>query len=235
MEDFVRIGDRFPEMEVLTTQGTLRLPEHFRGRWFVLFSHPGDFTPVCTSEFISFERHINEFRRMNTELIGLSVDEVYAHLKWLEWIQQKFGIPITFPVIADPLGRVASRLGMLPRGGTATVRSVFIVDEAATVRLILNYPAEVGRNIPEIVRAVRALRLATSLHVSTPANWPQNEIIGAQIFLPPPRTGEEIRERYEQMKKGEIQCFDWWMCVAQAQDEKKAPPSKRGEAAANPS
>ncbi|QZA32849.1 peroxiredoxin [Hydrogenibacillus sp. N12] len=206
------IGDPFPAMTVATTHGTLTLPDHYRGRWFVLFSHPGDFTPVCTTEFLSFQRHLPEFQKMNTELIGLSVDQVYAHLKWVEWIQQKFGVPITFPIIADPLGEVARRLNMLPKASPRTVRAVFIVDDEGIVRLILSYPENVGRNIPEIVRAVRALRVAKEERVSTPANWPHNEWIGANVFVPPAGSVAEIQKRMEQLKKGEIQCYDWWMC-----------------------
>ncbi|PTQ56015.1 MAG: putative peroxiredoxin [Candidatus Carbobacillus altaicus] len=206
------IGDPFPKMRVETTHGHKNLPDDYAGKWFVLFSHPGDFTPVCTSEFLSFQKHLPEFQSMNTELIGLSVDQVYAHLKWTEWIQQKFGVAITFPIIADPLGEFAKKLNMLPHGKPTTVRAVFIVDEKGVIRTILYYPMDVGRNIPEIVRTVSALRVATAEDVSTPANWPQNEWIGANVFVSPADSVEKIRKRMEQMKKGEIQCYDWWMC-----------------------
>lgn len=211
------IGDRFPELKVTTTQGSLILPEHFKGKWFVLFSHPGDFTPVCTTEFVGFEKLRPEFEKMNTYLIGLSVDQVYAHLKWIEWIQEKLNVQIGFPVIADSIGRVARRLGMIhPEKGVRTVRSVFIVDDRGVIRLILQYPAEVGRNLFEILRAVHALQTATKYKVATPANWPNNEIIANNVIVPPAENVMEIKERIEQAQDNKIDCFDWWFCYKES-------------------
>ncbi|HAA64555.1 MAG TPA: peroxiredoxin, partial [Thermoanaerobacter sp.] len=140
------LGEKFPSMEVVTTQGVKRLPEDYAGKWFVLFSHPADFTPVCTTEFVEFARKANDFKELNTELIGLSVDQVFSHIKWVEWIKDNTNIAIPFPVIADDLGKVSNQLGMIhPGKGTNTVRAVFIVDDKGTIRLIMYYPQEVGR------------------------------------------------------------------------------------------
>lgn len=207
------IGDRFPTLHVRTTQGDMVLPDSFKGKWFVLFSHPGDFTPVCTTEFIGFEKLRPEFEKMNTHLIGLSVDQVFAHLKWIEWIRDKMNVQIQFPVIADSLGRIARQLGMIhPEKGVQTVRSVFIVDDRGVIRLILQYPAEVGRNLYEILRAVHALQTATKYKVATPANWPNNEIIGGNVIVPPADSEQKIKERLEAAQGHEIACFDWWFC-----------------------
>lgn len=168
---FPLIGDKMPPMEVKTTQGTMKLPESFVGKWFVLFSHPADFTPVCTTEFVAFERRRPEFDKLNCGLIGLSIDPVFSHMKWTEWIKKNLGTEIKFPIIADDMGKVASRLGMIhPGKATNTVRAVFIIDPHGTVRLILFYPQEVGRNIDEILRIVKALQTVDKYKVAAPAN-----------------------------------------------------------------
>ncbi|MEB3100828.1 peroxiredoxin [Ferviditalea candida] len=210
---FPTIGDPFPEITVDTTAGKLSLPHAFKGKWFILFSHPGDFTPVCTTEFVSFQRFIGNFQQMNVELIGLSVDQVFSHIKWLEWIKANLRVDISFPIIADPLGVTANKLGMIhPGAGTRTVRAVFIVDDKGIIRLILLYPAEVGRNIHEILRAVHALQTASQYNVATPANWPDNEIIGSGVILPPPESVHSAIERLEKAKAGQWSCLDWWFC-----------------------
>jgi peroxiredoxin (alkyl hydroperoxide reductase subunit C) len=208
------IGDRFPTLDVETTYGNMVLPDAYRGSWLVLFSHPGDFTPVCTTEFVAFERLKPEFEKRNTKLLGLSVDLVFAHIKWTEWIRDRLGVQITFPIIADPLGKVASTLGMIhPTMGTQTVRSVYIIDPEGMIRLILTYPENVGRNIHEILRAVTALQTADANKAATPANWPQNELIGSKLIMPPARTVQEAAERTAKAQQGELQCFDWWFCT----------------------
>ena len=208
------IGDRFPTLDVETTYGNMVLPDAYRGSWLVLFSHPGDFTPVCTTEFVAFERLKPEFEKRNTKLLGLSVDLVFAHIKWTEWIRDRLGVQITFPIIADPLGKVASTLGMIhPTMGTQTVRSVYIIDPEGMIRLILTYPENVGRNIYEILRAVTALQTADANKAATPANWPQNELIGSKLIMPPARTVQEAAERTAKAQQGELQCFDWWFCT----------------------
>src|SRR6056297_4289909 len=130
------IGDQFPELEVETTHGTLSLPDEYEGEWFVLFSHPGDFTPVCTTEFVAFEQRREEFEELGVNLIGLSVDRVHSHIKWTEWIEDELDVRIEFPIIADEGGEVATRLGMLhPEMGSSTVRSVYVVDPDGDIRL----------------------------------------------------------------------------------------------------
>jgi peroxiredoxin (alkyl hydroperoxide reductase subunit C) len=207
------IGDMFPEMKVQTTLGEVVLPTSYKGHWFVLFSHPGDFTPVCTTEFVAFQKLMPEFNKRNTFLIGLSVEQVYSHMKWIEWIKQNLNVEITFPIIADSLGKIATRLGMIhPTMGTRTVRSVYIVDPTGMIRLILTYPENVGRNIHEILRAVTALQTADAHKAATPANWPKNELIGDRLIVPAPKTIQEAKEREKQAQAGEIQCYDWWLC-----------------------
>ncbi|MFP3872343.1 MAG: peroxiredoxin [Candidatus Natronoplasma sp.] len=207
------IGDEFPEMTVNTTHGEIELPDEFKGKWFILFSHPGDFTPVCTTEFYAFQKRFDEFRDLNTELIGLSIDQVYSHLKWTEWIEDNFGEKIEFPIIADGQGGVADKLGLVHHtGGTATVRAVFIVDPQSTIRAILYYPAELGRNMDEIIRMIKGFQKADEENVAIPANWPENELVGDDVIMPPANSDEMIKERREQEDKGEIECYDWWLC-----------------------
>ena len=202
------IGEKFPEIEVVTTHGKIKLPEHYRGRWFVLFSHPADFTPVCTTEFIAFAKRYEDFRRLNAELIGLSIDSVFSHIQWIRWMKEKLGVDIPFPVIADPCGEIASKLGLLhAQSSTHTVRAVFIVDPDGVIRALLFYPQEVGRNINEILRLLKALQISREHGVAIPANWPNNELIESRAIIPPPRTVQEAEDR---MKK--YQCIDWWLC-----------------------
>lgn len=206
------LGDDFPEMEVQTTRGMKKLPGEFKGKWFVLFSHPGDFTPVCTTEFVAFQNKYDKFRKLNCELIGLSVDQVFAHIKWEEWIKEKLGVEIEFPIIADT-GKVAETMGLIhPGKGTNTVRAVFIVDAEAKIRLILYYPQEIGRNLDEILRALEALQTSDNNGVATPADWPNNELIGSNVIIPPAKDVKTAKERLQKAKNGEFECYDWWLC-----------------------
>lgn len=201
------IGERFPEVEVMTTHGKMKLPEAFKGKWFVLFSHPADFTPVCTTEFVAFQKRYDQFRELGFELIGLSVDQVFSHIKWVEWIKENTGVQIEFPIIADT-GKVAEMLGMIhPAKGSNTVRAVFFVDPNGIVRAILYYPQEVGRNLDEILRMAKAFKVADEHKVAIPANWPNNELIGDEVIVPPATSIEEAKKRKEQYK-----CYDWWFC-----------------------
>ena len=210
------LGDAFPQMTVQTTHGRLNLPDHYHGKWWVLFSHPADFTPVCTTEFIAFQKRKEAFDKLNTELIGLSMDQVFSHLKWEEWIKEKTGVEITFPIIADT-GAVAEALGLIhPGKGTNTVRAVFIIDPEGKVRLILYYPQEIGRNIDEILRALKALQTSDAEKVALPAGWPENELIKDAKIIPPPTSLKEKQERLEKKAKGEIDCYDWWFCYTKA-------------------
>ena len=210
------IGDLLPEMEVQTTRGMLKLPDHFAGKWFVLFSHPGDFTPVCTTEFVSFAKKYKEFQELDCELIGLSVDQVFAHIKWEEWIKDNLDTEIPFPIIADT-GKVATKLGMIhPNKGTNTVRAVFIVDSKKTIRAILYYPQELGRNMDEILRMVKAMQIADKNKVAMPANWPHNELIEDEVIIPP---ATDVKTAQERLKSKEYECYDWWLCHKKLQKE----------------
>lgn len=206
------LGDDFPEMKVQTTHGVMELPKAFAGKWFVLFSHPADFTPVCTTEFVAFQTRYDKFRALNCELIGLSVDQVFAHIKWEEWIKDNLKIEIQFPIIADT-GAVAQTLGLIhPGKGTNTVRAVFVVDDKAKIRIILYYPQELGRNMDEILRAVEAMQIADKNHVAMPANWPNSELVKDHVIISPAADVNTAKERLEKAKAGEIECFDWWLC-----------------------
>ncbi|WP_456396596.1 peroxiredoxin [Thermococcus sp.] len=210
----VVIGEKFPEVEVNTTHGRIKLPDYFteKGRWFMLFSHPADFTPVCTTEFYALQKRVDQFRELGVEPIGLSLDQVFSHLKWAEWIKENLGEEITFPIIADDMGDLAKELGMIPSGATATARAVFIVDDKGVIRAIVYYPAEVGRDWDEILRLVNALKISTEKGVALPHKWPNNELIGDRAIVPPAASVEDIKAREEAKAKGEIECYDWWFC-----------------------
>ncbi len=206
------LGDKFPDITVVTTHGTIDLPDDFAGKWFVLFSHPADFTPVCTTEFVAFQKRYDQFKGLNCELIGLSVDQVFAHIKWEEWIKENMDVEIEFPIIADT-GKVAETLGLIhPGKGTNTVRAVFVVDDQGVIRTILYYPQELGRDMDEIIRIVKAMQISDENGVAMPANWPKNEIVEDHVIISPAKDTETAKERLEKAKAGEFECFDWWLC-----------------------
>jgi peroxiredoxin (alkyl hydroperoxide reductase subunit C) len=201
------LGDKFPEMKVNTTHGPKQLPEDYKGKWFVLFSHPADFTPVCTTEFYSFQTRYEKFKEMDVELIGMSIDQVFSHIKWAEWIEENLDKKIEFPIIAAN-DQIALKLGMLhPGKGTNTVRAVFVVDPEGKTRLVLYYPQEIGRNMDEILRAVKALQLSENKGVAVPADWPNNDLIKDRVIVPPAANMQEAEKR-----KGNKNCYDWWFC-----------------------
>ncbi|MCX7797804.1 MAG: peroxiredoxin [Melioribacter sp.] len=200
------IGEKIPSLFVQTTHGMKKIPEDYQGKWIVLFSHPADFTPVCTTEFIAFAKRNNEFEKLNAQLIGLSIDQVFSHIKWVEWIKENIGIEIPFPIIADDMGKVATAFGMVhPEKGTNTVRAVFIIDPNATIRLMIYYPQEVGRQIDEVLRALKALQVADLNKVALPENWPNNELIQDKVIIPPPKDILEAEKR-----KKVAEGYDWW-------------------------
>lgn len=202
------IGDKFPEMKVQTTHGEMTLPKDTKGKWTVLFSHPADFTPVCTTEFIAFQDRWDEFEKLNTKLIGLSIDQVFSHIKWVEWIQEKMNVEIKFPVIADDRGFVAEQLGLVhPGKGTNTVRAVFFIDPDSVMRAMLYYPQELGRNMDEILRVVEAFQVSDKQGVAMPADWPNNKMLEDRVIVPPAKDVETARKRME-----EYDNFDWWFC-----------------------
>ena len=194
------LGDQFPEMKVQTTHGQLALPQDMTGKRFVLFSHPADFTPVCTTEFIAFQSRYEKFKALNCELVGMSVDQVFSHIKWEEWIKDNMNVQIQFPIIADT-GKVAETLGLIhPGKGTNTVRAVFVVDDKGMIRTILYYPQELGRNMDEILRIVEGMQTADKNKVAMPADWPYNEIIKDHVIIPPANNVKTAEERKLQAK-----------------------------------
>jgi peroxiredoxin (alkyl hydroperoxide reductase subunit C) len=201
-----RIGEPAPDFEAETTLGTLRL-EDFRGSWLILFSHPADFTPVCTTEFVAFANIHEELRSMNVELMGLSIDSIYAHVAWIRNIEEKFDVKITFPVIADLDRKVATRYGMVMPGEskTETSRCVFVIDPNGILRAMIYYPLTTGRNMEEILRLVQGLQTTDAHTVATPANWKP----GDPVIIPPPRTTEAAEER---IREGHA-CKDWYFCT----------------------
>ncbi len=201
------LGDDFPQLDVVTTHGKMSLPGDVKGSWCVLFSHPADFTPVCTTEFAAFQQLTPEFEKLGVKLIGLSIDQLQSHLKWIEWIKEKLDIEITFPVIAAN-DAVANKIGLLhPGKGTNTVRAVFIIDPEGKVRLVLYYPQEIGRNMQEILRAVKALQVSDNEKVALPADWPNNSLIGDKVIIPPPPNQAEAKKRLDQYEGK-----DFWFC-----------------------
>jgi peroxiredoxin (alkyl hydroperoxide reductase subunit C) len=203
------LGDAFPEMKVNTTHGPMNIPGDLKGSWFVLFSHPADFTPVCTTEFVAFQKRVKQFDELNTKLIGMSIDQVFSHIKWVEWIKDNLNVEITFPIVAAN-DAIAMKLGMLhPGKGTNTVRAVFVGDPEGKVRLVLYYPQEIGRNMDEVVRAVKALKLSDENKVAMPAGWPDNELIKDRVIIPPANNVADALKRKESCGDNG---YDWWFC-----------------------
>lgn len=202
-----RIGSNAPQFEAETSQGTLRLSD-YEGSWLILFSHPADFTPVCTSEFIGFQEIYPQLRGLNTELLGLSVDSVSSHVAWIRNIKEKFGVELEFPIIADLNKEVAQKYGMImpEESSTETARAVFVIDDKQVVRAIIYYPLSTGRNMQEILRLVKALQTVAEHNVATPANWQE----GDAVIIPPAKTTELAEER---MNDNSIDCIDWYYCT----------------------
>jgi peroxiredoxin (alkyl hydroperoxide reductase subunit C) len=202
---FPVIGEPAPDFEADTTQGPITLSA-LRGRWVVLFSHPADFTPVCTTEFLAFAKIHDELSALNVQLIGLSVDSISSHLAWVRNIREKMGVSIPFPIIADLSMRVARRYGMIHHGqsSTAAVRCVFFIDDKGILRAMIYYPLQNGRYMPEILRLVKALQTTDKYKVSTPANWQPGE----KVVVPAPKTAAEMEKR---LSEG-YECRDWYLC-----------------------
>jgi peroxiredoxin (alkyl hydroperoxide reductase subunit C) len=200
-----RLGEKAPDFEAPTTHGVLKLSD-FKGSWVIMFSHPADFTPVCTTEFMAFAQIQPELKKRGVELLGLSVDSVTSHIAWVRNIEEKTGVKITFPVIADLNKEVSTKFGMVHPGQskTETVRCVFVIDPNQVIRLILYYPLTTGRNMDEILRVVDALQTSDANKVATPANWRP----GDMVIVPPPQTQETAEER---LKQG-YECVDWYFC-----------------------
>ena len=200
-----RLGMPAPPFQAETTHGTIRLAD-FAGSWLILFSHPADFTPVCTTELVAFAQIAPELRKRNVELLGLSIDSTYSHIAWVRAIEQHFKTTIPFPIIADLNKEIATLYGMIMPGEskTETSRCVFVIDPSGILRAMIYYPLTTGRNTDEILRLIDALQTTDKHGVSTPANWRS----GDKVILPPPKTIEGAAER---LKAG-YECTDWFFC-----------------------
>jgi peroxiredoxin (alkyl hydroperoxide reductase subunit C) len=210
------IGDDAPAFTAVTTQGEINFPSDYKGKWVILFSHPADFTPVCTSEFMTFASMQDEFRELNTELVGLSVDSLYAHIAWLRTIKEKIkwngleDVEVTFPLIEDIKMDVARKYGMIQpnQSNTQAVRAVFVIDPESKIRTILYYPLSTGRNFDEIKRIIIALQKADSDGVATPADWRP----GDDVIVPPAGSCGVAKDRME-ADDDDVYCLDWFMCL----------------------
>ena len=204
-----RLNEPAPDFEAASTQGPIKL-SNFRGKWVVLFSHPADFTPVCTTELSEFARRADEFKKLNTQLIGLSVDSIYSHIAWVRSIEQHFGVKIDYPLVADLDTKVAQRYGMIHPGAssTATVRCVFIIDDDGLLRAMVYYPLTNGRSVDEIMRILQALQTNKAKGVATPEGWRP----GDKVIVPPPVTLSDA-ERRVQDKTADV--TDWYFVKKQ--------------------
>jgi len=199
-----RIGERAPDFQALTTQGPLSMSD-LKGQWVVLFSHPGDFTPVCTTEFVALARLAEEFAKRNVKLVGLSVDSIHSHLAWLRNIEEKLGVKIPFPVIADVDMKVANKFGMIqPEASTtAAVRALFVIDPEGFIQALVYYPLQTGRSTDEILRLIDALQTTYQHHVATPADWHPGE----KVIVPPPLTQEQV----EELQRSDYEKIDFYL------------------------
>lgn len=199
------VGEPAPDFEALTTNGTIKLSD-LKGKWVVMFSHPADFTPVCTTEFMAFAGVADELKGMNVQLMGLSIDSVHSHLAWIKNVKDKMGVDIPFPIIADLDMAVAKKYGMIHPGqsSTATIRTVFFIDDKGILRAMIYYPLTNGRYIPEIIRLVKALQTTDKYGVATPANWQP----GDKVVVPAPKNKAEMDKR---LSEG-YECKDWYLC-----------------------
>ena len=201
-----RLNEPAPAFDAPTTYGRKTL-EDYRGKWLILFSHPADFTPVCTTEFMAFAKRHADFQEINTELLGLSIDSHYSHVAWVRNIKEKFGVEIPFPIIADLSMDVARAYGMIHPGAadTSAVRATFVIDPNGVLRAMVYYPMSNGRSIDEFVRLVKALQTSDANGVATPEAWQP----GDKVIVPPPASAEEAEAR---ANSGEYECTDWYFC-----------------------
>lgn len=210
------IGEKAPAFEAETTQGHIKFPNDYQGKWVIFFSHPADFTPVCTTEFMTFASMQPEFEKLNCKLLGLSIDSTYSHIAWLRTIKEKIeykgmkDVEVTFPVISDLTMEVSKAFGMLQPAASTTqaVRAVFIIDPEATVRAILYYPLSNGRNMQEIKRLLIAMQHSDEHQVATPANWE----LGDDVIVPPPGSCGTAKERVEKPAE-DVKVLDWFLCL----------------------
>jgi len=217
-----RIGDTAPEFQAVTTQGPINFPKDYKGHWVILFSHPADFTPVCTSEFMTFASMEEQFAAVNCKLVGLSVDGLYSHIAWLRTIKEKIeykgmkDVEVKFPLIEDITMEVAKKYGMIQPGESTTkaVRAVFFIDPKGIIRAIIYYPLSLGRNFDELYRVIIALQAADSFGVAMPADWRP----GDDVIVPPAGSCGVAKDRMD--GKEDMKCYDWFFCTKKLPEEK---------------
>ncbi len=211
-----RIGDKAPAFKAVTTQGEIDFPKQYEGSWVILFSHPADFTPVCTSEFMTFASLEQKFAELNCKLVGLSVDGLYSHIAWLRTIKEKIqykgmkDVEVKFPLIEDITMEVAKKYGMIQPGEAATkaVRAVFFIDPKGVIRAVIYYPLSIGRNFDELIRVVQALKTADAFSVACPADWRP----GDDVIVPPAGSCGVAKDRMDGKESG-VTCHDWFFCT----------------------
>jgi peroxiredoxin (alkyl hydroperoxide reductase subunit C) len=217
-----RIGDKAPAFKAITTQGEIDFPAQYQGHWVILFSHPADFTPVCTSEFMTFASREREFEELDCKLVGLSVDGLYSHIAWLRTIREKIeykgmkDVEVKFPLIEDITMEVAHKYGMIQPGEATTkaVRAVFFIDPKGVIRTIIYYPLSIGRNFDELIRVVQALKAADAFGVACPADWRPGE----DFIVPPAGSCGVAKDRMEGKQEG-VTCKDWFFCTRKVDKE----------------
>ncbi|OHD81670.1 MAG: peroxiredoxin [Spirochaetes bacterium RIFOXYC1_FULL_54_7] len=217
-----RIGDKAPAFKAVTTQGDIDFPKQYEGSWVILSSHPADFTPVCTSEFMTFAKLAPDFEKLNTKLVGLSVDGLYSHIAWLRTIKEKIeykgmkDIEVKFPLIEDITMDVAKKYGMIQPGesNTKAVRAVFVIDPKGIIRTIIYYPLSMGRNFDELIRVIQALQTADAFSIATPADWRP----GDDVIVPPAGSCGVAKDRMEGKAAG-VTCHDWFFCTKKISKE----------------
>ncbi len=218
-----RIGDKAPEFKAVTTQGEINFPGDYKGKWVILFSHPADFTPVCTSEFMTFAHMENEFKALNCQLVGLSVDGLYSHIAWLRTIKEKIefrgmkDVEVNFPLIEDITMQVATKYGMIMPGesNTKAVRAVFFIDPKGIIRTIVYYPLSLGRNFDELKRVLMGLQTADEFGIALPADWRP----GDDVIVPTAGSCGTAKDRMEGKMEG-VECKDWFFCLKKLPKEK---------------
>ncbi|MGB3799787.1 MAG: peroxiredoxin [Lewinella sp.] len=225
-----RIGDKAPEFKAVTTQGEINFPDKYKGKWIILFSHPADFTPVCTSEFMTFAKRQPEFEALNCQLVGLSIDGLHSHIAWLRTIREKIefkgmkNMEVTFPLIEDITMEVAKKYGMVQPGESTTqaVRAVFFIDPKGIVRAVIYYPLSLGRNFDELKRALIAMQTADAYGIATPADWQP----GDDVIIPPAGSCGVAKDRMESKEEG-VTCYDWFFCTKKLSLEQVEHPPQR--------
>ncbi len=218
-----RIGDKAPEFTAVTTQGNIHFPADYEGKWVILFSHPADFTPVCTSEFMTFASMEEEFKALNCQLVGLSVDGLYSHIAWLRTIKEKIefrgmkDVEVKFPLIEDITMEVAKKYGMMMPGESSTkaVRAVFFIDPKGVIRTIIYYPLSLGRNFDELKRVLIGLKTADEFGIALPADWRP----GDDVIVPTAGSCGTAKDRMEGKEEG-VECKDWFFCLKKLAKEK---------------